>query len=326
METPILEPSTTQYTTTFKVQQRNFIGNSGGTNIGEWTFNVDDTNEFIISVWNKAIDVIHRGVMFMTTADGLPDCAWMDEVRPSIEHIDKFLCIYDVAQKRNMLITGVDGNRLRSFRGKDMKLFIYKYSNISSKKDFDLVKAKLLTPETTDRSGAATISVLNQVKEWLKEIYASNLVATSDMCWSIWANDILRQPAHLHQSYMERGPPGNMIHLFRPVSTPAEIRLENMHYASQAGLDMIIALKEQSFNVRRSLADATRLLSDAMARQEVLDISLSMFENQLRAASALTGPPTETSSSREIFNQVSNQEDFEHMDESFMENDSYGRV
>ena len=63
-----------------------------------------------------------------------------------------------------------------------------------------------------------------------------------------------------------------------------------------------------------------------MARQEVLDISLSMFENQLRAASALTGPPTETSSSREIFNQVLYQEDFEHMDESFMENDSYGRV
>ena len=84
METPILEPSTTQYTTIFKVQQRNFIGNSGGTNIGEWTFNVDDTNEFIISVWNKAIDVIHRGVMFMTTADGLPDCAWMDEVRPCV--------------------------------------------------------------------------------------------------------------------------------------------------------------------------------------------------------------------------------------------------
>jgi hypothetical protein len=207
-----------------------------------------------------------------------------------------------------------------------MKLFIYKYSNISSKKDFDLVKAKLCTPETTDRSGAPTISVLNQVKERLKEIHASNLVATSDMCWSIWANDILRQLAHLHQKYMERGPPGNMIHLFRPVSTPAENRLENMHYASQSGLDMIIALKEQSFNMRRSLADATRLLSDAMARQEVMDISLSMFENQLRAASALTGPPTETSSSREIFNQVSNQEDFEHMDESFMENDSYGRV
>ena len=68
-----------------------------------------------------------------------------------------------------MLISGIDGNRLRSLRGKEMKLLIYKFSNISSKKDFDLVKAKLLTPETTDRSGAATISALNQVKEKLKD-------------------------------------------------------------------------------------------------------------------------------------------------------------
>ena len=65
---------------------------------------------------------------------------------------------------------------------------------------------------------------------------------------------------------MERGHPGNMIHLFRAVSTPAEIRLENMHFASQTCLDMIISLKEQSSHIRRSLADVTRLLSDAMAR------------------------------------------------------------
>jgi hypothetical protein len=71
----------------------------------------------------------------MMGGDGSPDCGWMDEVRPSIEHIDKFLCIYDEAQKRNMLISGIDGNRLRRFRGKEMKLFIYKYSNISPKKD-----------------------------------------------------------------------------------------------------------------------------------------------------------------------------------------------
>ena len=92
-----MEPSTNQYTVTFKVQQRNFIGNNGGTNIGGWAFNVDDTNEFIIAVWNKAIEVIHRGVVFMM-GGGSPVCGWMDEVRFSIEHIDKVLCIHDVAQ------------------------------------------------------------------------------------------------------------------------------------------------------------------------------------------------------------------------------------
>ena len=130
----------------------------------------------------------------------------MDEVRPSIEHIDKFLCIYDVAQKRNMLISGIDGNRLRSLRGKEMKLLIYKFSNISSKKDFDLVKAKLLTSETTDRSGAATISAINQVKENLKKF--TRAVACADQFGQMTSYD-----SQSPQSYMERGPPpGNMIH------------------------------------------------------------------------------------------------------------------
>ena len=96
-----------------------------------------------------------------------------------------------------------------------------------------------------------------------------------------------------------------------------------MQFASQTGLDMIIALKEQSFHVRRSLADATRLLSDAMARNSGYFFK-QLFENQLRAASALTRPPTETLSSLEIFNQVTNMEDFEHMDEIGF--DQYGGV
>ena len=118
---------------------------------------------------------------------------------------------------------------------------------MSSKRILTLVKVRLLTPESTHRSVAATICrVLHQVKEKLKEMLASNLVASSDMCCSIWANDIFRQPAHLYQIFFKRGPSGNMIYLFRVVNTPAEIRLENMHFSSQAGLDMIIALKEQS--------------------------------------------------------------------------------
>ena len=70
------------------------------------------------------------------TADGSPYCALANEVRPSIDDTDKFLSMYDRAQKRNILISGIDFNRLRSFGGKEMKLFVYKYSNLSSKKDF----------------------------------------------------------------------------------------------------------------------------------------------------------------------------------------------
>jgi len=73
------------------------------------------------------------------------------------------------------------------------------------KKIFNLVKANLLTPEATDRSGVASISVMNHMKEKLKGYHSRHLATTSDMCWTIWANDILRQPAHVHQSLIERG-------------------------------------------------------------------------------------------------------------------------
>jgi len=42
--------------------------------------------------------------------------------------------------------------------------------------------------------------------ERLQEIHRHRLEASSDMCWGIWANDIIRLPAHLHESYMKRGP------------------------------------------------------------------------------------------------------------------------
>ena len=83
-----------------------------------------------------------------------------------------------------------------------------------------------------------------------------------------------------------------------------------MHFASQDGLDMIIALKEhQMFD------DHLLMRQDyfqMQSRDKKLNISLSVLENQLRVSS-LTGPPTESSSSLEIFNQITNLEDFEHV-------------
>jgi len=68
----------------------------------------------------------------------------MDDTTPTITNVDCFLALYDVTQKRNILCTTFDGLRLHSLSSKDIKLYSYKYSNISSKNDFDLVKAKLL--------------------------------------------------------------------------------------------------------------------------------------------------------------------------------------
>ena len=85
-------------------------------------------------------------------------------------------------------------------------------------------------------------------------------------------------------------------------------------------------IKEQSSNLHRSLADTTRLLADATMRQDMLHIALTMFENQSTSASALTARPIDTSASLEMYNQVSNLEGFENMDENIYENEQYGAI
>ena len=194
----MVEPTYTQYTITFKVQQQKFHGNSGGVNSGEWSLVLTIPISF---VWQYC----WRYKLFTMTADGSPYCALANEVRPSIDDTDKFLSMYDRAQKRNILISGIDFNRLRSFGGKKWNYLFTSTLICHPKKIFNLVKANLLTPEATDRSGVASISVMNHMKEKLKGYHSRHLATTSDMCWTIWANDILRQPAHVHQSLIERG-------------------------------------------------------------------------------------------------------------------------
>jgi hypothetical protein len=327
MNIDIHEPTIAQYSINLKVQVRDFVGNHGGHNLGEWSINVNDPLEFCTVLWTKSIEHIHRGVIFSHN-NGVLDCEWMPDTTPTIDYIDSFLAIYDVAQKKKVACRTIDGPKLHSFLSRDLKLYIYKYSNISSKKDFDLVKAKLLTPPRTDRSGAASISVMNQVTERLKELHRHRFEASSDMCWGIWANDIIRQPAHLHESYMEGGPPTSMTHLFRPIPTRAEVRLDNIHISSLANVDMMTTLKQQLSlskisleNAIVSFSAASKALADAQSRQEFMENTLSIYESQFRATAMQTELPRETEGSMEMYNSVINQEDYEHMGDIGPNND-----
>ena len=88
--------------------------------MGVWSINVNDPLEFCVALWNKSVEFIHRGVIF-TSNNGITDCKWMDVTNTNIEYIDRFLAIYDVSQKRNILCSTVDGPKLHAFLSKDLK-------------------------------------------------------------------------------------------------------------------------------------------------------------------------------------------------------------
>ena len=93
--------------------KQDFIGNHGGSNVGVWTFYVNDPLDFCTALWNKSIEYIHRGVKF-TNNNGISDCQWIET--PTITSIDCFLALYDVTQKRNILCTTLDGLRLHRYK------------------------------------------------------------------------------------------------------------------------------------------------------------------------------------------------------------------
>jgi hypothetical protein len=140
---------------------------------------------------------------------------------------------------------------------------------------------------------------MNQVTDRLKEIHRHRFEASSEMCWGIWANDIIRQPAHLHDSFMERGPPTSLLHLFRPIPTRAEVRLDNIHVSSLAGMDLMTTLKQQLSiskmaieNAVVQFSEASKSLVDVQSRHEMMENTLAIYESQFRATSIQTDLPS----------------------------------
>ena len=86
MNINIGEPTIAQYSITVRAQTRDFIGNHGGSNVGVWTFYVNDPLDLCTALWNKSIEYVHRDVKF-TNYYCVSDCQWMDTTQ-TITNID----------------------------------------------------------------------------------------------------------------------------------------------------------------------------------------------------------------------------------------------
>jgi hypothetical protein len=190
-----LNPSTTQYHVTLKPYLRLFLGNSSGRSLGVWNFDFNQVNEFMNQVWDKAVPHLSRGVNLETNADGVVTCSWMPDF-PALGDINMFVEIFDVQSKRKIQWHQIDGPKLQYMTNREIKVFIYKYaSNLDCRENYECAKRTLMEPSETDRSGAATIEIMNNMVDRLKALHQDQLDAF-DISWGLWANDILEKPVN----------------------------------------------------------------------------------------------------------------------------------
>jgi len=294
-----ITPSLHQFRVTLTPQIKDFSASSKKSGLGTWILEFDNAHQFPSMVWQKASPHIVRGVSITDNA-GHISCSWM-EGNPTIDQIHLFVEIYDEAAKRAAAWDKIDGAKIQSFATRDVRVVVYRYSkNIVSKDNFEFVKRSLINNTATDRSGAATISEEDSLRDRLMQLYGGTFTGTSHMSWSLWANSILSKPAVAREDLIQAGPPLQMLHLFRSTNVPAEVVLSNLFEANRTSLDMIDRLKRDSNRVREAL--------------DFLYHGLSIYENQFQARSHMHNAPTETADSVELLAHVANQVDYDHMD------------
>jgi hypothetical protein len=262
---------------------KDFVGQLHGVDLPgtPWEINADNRSEFMQELWGKAKPHLCRGVNISSNSTGELDCAWMDEY-PVIENICLYVQPVNIVGHRAIeWSSNMDNARLRALSGKNMKLYIYKYSsNVNSKTSFTKVQKILLNPPETDRSGAASISLNNAMKDKLRSIHEDHYEAT-DLSWGIWSNFILQKPADRHEDLIGMGPPVDLISLFTPRSIPAQITLSNLRQTNQIGIDMVDTLLQEIPHVKRCIEDAVK-------RVDSLERILQIYQRQFAATAQAT--------------------------------------
>lgn len=187
------------------------------------------------------------------------------------------------------------------------------------------VQKVLIEPLNRDRAGATNICEMNVVVSQLKEIHRLNY-QSSHINWTMWANRIQASEPHLREKMMNSPPPADMLHLFAVARTSADDRMaairqnlcvaENVNEGASTGLSRI-----------RSLVDAVRELQKTIVQlQKEQDTKIELLEHEVVTLEAQTSttrsllnsmeravPVIETDFGRQVFQQIQDQEDVDHI-------------
>ncbi len=173
-------------------------------------------------------------------------------------------------------ITPVVLGHWNGLTSRDVQVTVYRFgSNICNAAQLRAFRAATVTPEATDRAGAAAEGSVQDIMRQLQATHQG--LQAEAISWRILASQISRLPRAQQAAAISEGPIINVIHLFQLTPTQDGRRLQHIRQDAALSRDFISGAQEQLLAIRR-LAD--NLSGQVSAFQRMLD-------TQSRALSAL---------------------------------------
>ncbi|XP_062714786.1 uncharacterized protein LOC134291281 [Aedes albopictus] len=192
-------------------RQKNGICINEKSNVPEKVFG-NNLSEVQRCIWNFVKPHLCREVD-VQEADGIK-VAWLLKEEPDIRDIHKFVYLRDSKRKTLIKMDQLgEGKLMLNWREKVMNVFAFACSqSISSVAIWEEVNKCLLKPSDTDRAGAPSNVILDELVQDLR--HKNSHLRSHDSGWIQWANWIHSSPAHLQESLMTQLPPPELKAMF----------------------------------------------------------------------------------------------------------------
>lgn len=309
------------YSVEFQVQVRDFRGQVSGSTKCSFTVNCNSIDDFKHQLWLKIGDKVKREVVFNDA-----DPQWHENISPIEEDMVRFVLFYDSKSKRSVTLDKVNTITLSHWRSKEIWLYIHVYSmSVSNLTLWKKVQKVLIEPLHRDRAGASAISELNVLVGQLKDAHRFHY-QSSHINWIMWANRIQASEPHLREKMIHSPPPADMLHLFAIAKTAAEDKIsairQNLCVAenvNEGASTSIVRIRSLFDGVRELQKTIVQLQKEQETKIELLEHELATFETQTSTTRSLlnsmveASPIIESDFGRQIFQQIQDQEDVDHM-------------
>lgn len=316
------DPSMYLYSVELQVQTREFKGQVSGTTKCSLTINCDTVQSFRVQLWLKIHDKLKREIIFDDN-----DPRWNENISPKEEDMGRFILFYDTKSKRSFLLDKITETTLNHWRSKEIWLYIHIYSlSVSNLTLWKKVVKTLIEPLNRDRAGASTVSDMNILVTQLKDVHKLHY-QSNHINWIMWANRIQASDAHLREKLIKSPPPADMLHLFAVAKTSADDTIvdlrqnlsvaENVNAGVSSDLERVRTLfnnvvEIQSTILKLQVEQQTQidLLNQELIAMEIrASTTRSMISSMEQAV-----PAVESEFGRQIFSQIQDQEDVDHME------------